>query len=167
MADEKVAFNQEPDLVKMEKNMVLIQIITEKIMIGSTREGGVSQTYAGILYTSYWWRIKMQDIARITGKTKSTVTHYVDHLEKMGLVVRVRDESDRRDVYIELTKQGKEWVRQNDERLEHYLLAREAEFTPEEWQTLISLLSRFVGGLDKYPYEELLRRAITLEVSQL
>lgn len=167
MAEKKAAFNDDPDLVKLEKSLVLIEITTEKIMVGSGREGGVSQTYAGILYTAYWWKLKMQDIARITGKTKSTVTHYVDHLEKMGLAVRVRDEVDRRDVYVELTERGKEWVRQNDERLERYLLAREAEFTPEEWQTLIRLLSRFVGGLEKHPYDELLRRAITLDVTQL
>ncbi|HMK45430.1 MAG TPA: MarR family transcriptional regulator [Methanocella sp.] len=156
-------YKDDPDLVRMEKAVVLLQIISESILIGSTRRDGLSQTYAGILYLSYWWKMKMQDIARISGVTKSTATHYIDYLEDRGFVKRVRDEGDRRDVYIELTKKGRQWVRTNHERMHKYLEERESEFTGEEWQTLIRLLSRLVGGLDDRPYDALLEEAIGLK----
>lgn len=156
-------YNDDPDLVRMEKSVVLIQIIAESLLIGSTRREGLSQTYAGILYMSYWWKMKMQDIARISGVTKSTATHYIDQLEKKGLVKRVREEGDRRDIYIELTKKGKQWVKTNDERMGSYLKERETKFTPEEWKTMISLLARLVGGLDEKPYDVLLEEAIALK----
>jgi len=163
MAADKPHYNDDPDLVKLEKSIVLIEIITEKMMVGSTRTSGLSQIYAGIIYTAYWWRMRMQDIVRVNGVTKSTVTHYVDQLEKKGLVRRVRDDRDRRDVYIELTKKGRAWVEANDAALVRYLEERQADFTPEEWQTLIRLLSRFVGDLEKHSYDELLQQAIALK----
>ena len=156
--------HKEPDIVRMEKSVVLLQIIAESIMIGSTRKDGLSQTYAGILYLSYWWEMKMQDIARISGVTKSTATHYIDFLEKKGLVRRVHDQGDRRDIYIELTDTGRQWVETNHQRMMDYLQESESKFTKDEWKTLISLMGRLVGGLDERPYEELIEEAICLKL---
>ncbi|HTY90263.1 MAG TPA: MarR family transcriptional regulator [Methanocella sp.] len=156
--------HKEPDIVRMEKSVVLLQIIAESIMIGSTRKDGLSQTYAGILYLSYWWEMKMQDIARISGVTKSTATHYIDFLEKKGFVRRVHDQGDRRDIYIELTDTGRQWVETNHQRMMDYLKESESKFTKDEWKTLISLMGRLVGGLDERPYEELIEEAICLKL---
>jgi DNA-binding MarR family transcriptional regulator len=155
--------HKEPDIVRMEKSVVLLQIISESIMIGSTRKDGLSQTYAGILYLSYWWKMKMQDIARISGVTKSTATHYIDYLEKKGLVRRVHDLDDRRDINIELTDAGRQWVEANHNRMIDYLKECESRFTKDEWKTMISLLARLVGGLDERPYDVLIEEAISLK----
>ena len=153
----------EPDLVRLEKSLVLLQIISETILVGSTRESGLSQIYASILYCSYWWKMKMQDIARINGATKSTATHYIDYLEKKGFVRRVRDEGDRRDVYVELTEKGREWVQTNTNKMMQYLQERQSGFTPEEWSTLIRLISRLAGMTDEVSYDELLQKAIKMK----
>jgi DNA-binding MarR family transcriptional regulator len=156
--------NDDPDNVRLEKALVLSYIISEKIMVNSSHESGLSPVYAGIMYCSYWWKMKMQDIARMSGVTKSTVTHYVDYLEKKGFVRRVRDGEDRRDVFIQLTDQGRAWVETNHNKMERFLEQSETMYTKEEWQTLIRLLSRLVGGLETTPYEELLARAMKMEI---
>jgi DNA-binding MarR family transcriptional regulator len=159
----ETCYNNDPPNVKLEKSLVLAYIISDKILINSGQQDGLSSVYAGIMYCSYWWRMRMQDIVQMTGVTKSTVTHYVDYLEKKGYVLRVRDGEDRRDVYIQLTDQGRSWVETNHSRMERYLEQSRKKFSKEEWLTLIGLMSRLVGDLDKTPYEKLLADAMKLD----
>ena len=107
--------------------------------------------------------MKMQDLTRINNVTKSTATHYVDYLEKKGFVRRVRDEGDRREIYIELTDMGRAWVEANHEKMEDYVESRVHMFTKEDWITLVSLMSRLVGDIDATPYDQLIENAMKID----
>lgn len=52
--------------------------------------------------------IKMSDIANQLGVTSGTPTVTIDRLIKKGYVDRVRDEDDRRQVFVKLTEKGLE-----------------------------------------------------------
>lgn len=48
--------------------------------------------------------LPISTLAELTGSANSTISGVVDRLEKMGLVRRVRSETDRRVIYVELTE---------------------------------------------------------------
>lgn len=54
------------------------------------------------------------DLAEIMQKDKSAIMRHVDHLEKLGYVVRVNDAVDRRKKHIVVTEQGKQIFTQCD-----------------------------------------------------
>jgi DNA-binding MarR family transcriptional regulator len=51
--------------------------------------------------------INQQEIADLTLRDKSGMTYLIDNLSKRGMVVRVEDESDRRNKLIYLTDKGR------------------------------------------------------------
>lgn len=53
-------------------------------------------------------RLVQKDIAKKLLKTCGNITFLVDKLEAMGLVVREKDPSDRRVIFVRLTEQGEE-----------------------------------------------------------
>lgn len=90
------------------------------------------------------YRLQMKDLAGIFNVSSSTVTDYVDYLENRGYVKRVRSEKDRREVYIELTDIGKEWVSNNKKVSWEYLDERLGKLTSEERRMFISLMCKFM-----------------------
>ena len=58
---------------------------------------------------SYLWNndgVPLNELAKIHGTAKSTITGIVDTMEKNGLVVRDRGSADRRVILIRLTEKG-------------------------------------------------------------
>jgi DNA-binding MarR family transcriptional regulator len=51
--------------------------------------------------------INQQEIADLTLRDKSGMTYLIDNLSKRGMVIRVEDESDRRNKLIYLTDKGR------------------------------------------------------------
>ena len=52
--------------------------------------------------------LNQQEIACVIFRDKATIARHIDHLEKENLVLRVPDESDKRNKKIYLTHKGKE-----------------------------------------------------------
>ncbi len=55
-------------------------------------------------------RITSGELARLSGLTTGAITGLVDRLEKRGLVVRIREDADRRRVLLETTSALRELV---------------------------------------------------------
>jgi len=79
--------------------------------------------------------------------TKGNITTIVDHLERDGFVVRVRDKKDRRKMWVQLTHQGELLFKE-------VLAAYEEEFVPlmrclsqEELKQLSLLLKKMSEGI--------------------
>jgi DNA-binding MarR family transcriptional regulator len=72
------------------------------------------------------------------------MTRTLDRLEAKGLVRRVRSESDRRVVKIELTEEGKVSGQAIPDALCGVLNAHLRGFTTEEWELLKSFLHRML-----------------------
>ena len=89
------------------------------------------------------------ELARIAELTSGTMTTRLDHLERDGLVRRLRDPDDRRSVIVELTAKGR---KKHDEAMgvqaeKEKLLA--AALSAREMQQLNSLLRRVMITLQE------------------
>ncbi|QCR33172.1 MarR family winged helix-turn-helix transcriptional regulator [Lysinibacillus sp. SGAir0095] len=72
----------------------------------------------------------------------STTTDLVDRMEKNELVVRIRDEQDRRVVHIHLLQEGERIIEEVIEKRQNYLQDVLAEFDEAEVESLSKLLHK-------------------------
>ncbi len=88
-------------------------------------------------------------LAHMLGVTLSAVTALVNRLHKMGLVVRERQEKDRRQVWISITPEGLEVLKDVEER-RNLLLAVYLSHVPEgKRQQLLELLREACDLFDR------------------
>ena len=100
--------------------------------------------------------LRMQDIAVMLKVSKSTVTDYVDYLEKRGYVDRERGLKDRRDVFIVPTEKGRKWVERSKAINIRYAEAGMNRLTSREQKIFLKLLVKFIGDIDEPPYSVML-----------
>ncbi|HWK24833.1 MAG TPA: MarR family transcriptional regulator [Ureibacillus sp.] len=72
----------------------------------------------------------------------STTTDLVDRMEKNELVVRIRDEQDRRVVHIHLLEEGERIIQEVIQKRQNYLQDVLVDFDEEEVESLSKLLHR-------------------------
>ncbi|MCD1294937.1 hypothetical protein CUJ83_07995 [Methanocella sp. CWC-04] len=155
--DKNVRSDWDPNRIRLRKCMALVHMGTNKAYgVRKGRKNELSSIAISILYTSYFMRIRMQDISRLYSISKSTVTDYVNNLENRGYVQRTRGENDRRDVYVEPAERGLEWVADNEKRMLAYMEKCTSRLTREEQEKFVELFSKFVGDVDSIPYERLI-----------
>jgi DNA-binding MarR family transcriptional regulator len=111
-----------------------------------------------ILHMSTVTNLRMQDIADILEVSRSTVTDYVDYLEKRGYVKRERGSQDKRGIYVVPTEKGREWVAGTKKQAFGYVNEGMTRLTPEEREAFVGLLAKFVGDADQPPYTRLMSR---------
>ena len=91
------------------------------------------------------------ELARKCTVDAGAMTRLLDRLEKKGLCRRVRSETDRRVVHIELTPEGEAVARQVPDVLSRVYNTALADFTPEEWQQLQGFLRRLRVNAEQAP----------------
>jgi DNA-binding MarR family transcriptional regulator len=96
--------------------------------------------------------IKQQELSEMLSVTKGNICGLIDRLEKLGLVVRVSDPGDRRSNHLHLTPKGEELARVVVPANEQFISDYMSVLSPEEQETLRSLLRR----LDKSIAEDAL-----------
>jgi DNA-binding MarR family transcriptional regulator len=81
-----------------------------KKFLNQTREAKLSCTNLEAIYFIYdqpLRRSTITDIARNVGVSNANGTGMVDTLEKLGLVTRASDPTDRRKIVVELSEKGR------------------------------------------------------------
>jgi DNA-binding MarR family transcriptional regulator len=124
------------------------------------KKGDLSQVGGFIVYQCHFYRLRMKDLAEANKVSKSTMTQYIDSLEKKGYVRRVRGEKDRRDIYIEPTEKANAWVRETEKNIFTHVATCLARLTPEEQTQFIPLFNKFVGDPGSGSYDRLFKQAI-------
>jgi DNA-binding MarR family transcriptional regulator len=148
-------------LADLRKYMALMQLSLNKAFgVDLGKKSEISPNGITIIYTCYFFRMRMKDLAALSNVSKSTVTEYVDTLEKKGFVRRVRGDTDRRDIYIEPTEKAGEWVRETERKIYAYMRDSLERLTPEEQEQFIGLFNKFVGDLNTIPYEKLFEKTM-------
>jgi MarR family transcriptional regulator, lower aerobic nicotinate degradation pathway regulator len=89
-------------------------------------------------------RPTMNELARLLGLDKSSVTGLVDRAERRGLVMRVPSTTDRRAVLVSLTDDGRALVCEASARFEADVLAMLDRLPPRDRATLCRLVSRLL-----------------------
>jgi len=91
------------------------------------------------------------DIARHLGHDTGATTRLIDQLESRGLVLRRRDDNDRRIVNLTLTAAGRIASAELTPRVIQYWNDMLANFTAAEATTLIELLARLLTRMEAEP----------------
>jgi len=96
-------------------------------------------------------RTIMSNFAGELGVPLSTATHTVDRLVGKGLVLRVRSETDRRIVQVEMSDAGKAF--QAAMRARHQVMAQAwlAPLSPSERETFLQLMAKITAGAKPAP----------------
>jgi MarR family transcriptional regulator, lower aerobic nicotinate degradation pathway regulator len=89
-------------------------------------------------------RPTMNELARLLGLDKSSVTGLVDRAERRGLVARVPSAADRRSVLVSLTDHGRSLVRDGTARFESDISLLMRHLPPADRQALSGLVSRLL-----------------------
>ena len=102
-------------------------------------------------------RPTMNELARLLGLDKSSVTGLVDRAERRGLVMRVPSVTDRRAVLVSLTDDGRSLVSQAAVSFEADVSVLLDHLSPRDRATLSRLISRLLvaraagQGIDLFP----------------
>jgi MarR family transcriptional regulator, lower aerobic nicotinate degradation pathway regulator len=89
-------------------------------------------------------RPTMNELARLLGLDKSSVTGLVDRAERRGLVLRVPSTTDRRAVLVALTDHGRSLVSAGAARYDSDVSLLLRHLPPADRATLSSLISRLL-----------------------
>lgn len=81
-------------------------------------------------------RQPISSLAETTGSANSTISGVVDRLERMGLVRRVRSESDRRVIYVETTEQYRDIREKTVTSVNNYFAQLLEDVSPEDQETI-------------------------------
>lgn len=88
----------------------IIQCFLKSVFVGlsgSTNHLPINRTQTKVLmFIKHHQMNTMSQISKITGLEKGSFTTAADHLIKLGLIQRIRSETDKRVVSLELTQKG-------------------------------------------------------------
>ncbi|HEY4600047.1 MAG TPA: MarR family transcriptional regulator [Cerasibacillus sp.] len=93
------------------------------------------------------------EIANAFGIGKSAVTNQVNRLYKKGLIHRIRDESDRRNIYLKVTDEGKELVNFTETEIVRAFTPLLSQFEDDEIKGFIQSLERLARLMDETDYQ--------------
>lgn len=86
--------------------------------------------------------VNMTQVAEYIQVPLNTVTGIVSRLEKRKLLIRQRDEQDKRVVTIRLTDQGVQLIKSLMKEFSYYAVQFAAEFSPEEIEHFFKMLDK-------------------------
>ncbi len=92
--------------------------------------------------------LSMKEIGTLLGKEKSTITAIVDKLEKLGYVMKLKSEQDRRTTYVCLTEMGKDIEKKFEEISFDVHKTAYNNFTQEEKTEFLRLLKKMNQNFD-------------------
>jgi DNA-binding MarR family transcriptional regulator len=92
--------------------------------------------------------LSMKEIGTLLGKEKSTITAIVDKLEKLGYVMKLKSEQDRRTTYVCLTEMGKDIEKKFEEISFDVHKTAYNNFTQEEKSEFLRLLKKMNQNFD-------------------
>lgn len=90
----------------------------------------------------------LANLAEEVGLSSSTMVGVIDRLEKKGLVVRQRAQTDRRTVNIIITDSGKAYVSKSPKLLQDKLVASLSRLPQPDQQTILTSLETLSALLD-------------------
>lgn len=92
----------------------------------------------------------MSFLAEEMGITKQQLTKLVNDLEAMGLVKRIHDERNRRQVYVTLTDDGRNEFEEITQAMLECTVAGLKDFSEDELEQLGDCLERLIPLLEKF-----------------
>lgn len=91
-------------------------------------------------------RMKPSDFIGFLATTPAAITTLLDRMEKAGLVVRERDEKDRRIVWVQVTDKGKSECQRGVQIRERFLQNYLSRISSHNQQLLVYLLGKVANA---------------------
>ena len=91
----------------------------------------------------------MIDLAKEQMITGAAMTNIVDHLEQVGLVERVRSESDRRVVSVAISRKGQDTVKQGLELYKKLIETATRHVTEQERRNLLAIFDKMIASVQE------------------
>lgn len=95
--------------------------------------------------------LSQKELSESTYKDQANITRSIDRLEKKGLLKRIANLTDRRSFELYPTPQGVELVEKIIPLSEEHNRLLSDHFSPQELETLLSLLGRIYTNLEENP----------------
>jgi DNA-binding MarR family transcriptional regulator len=129
----------DPLAVANELRSVLVSLIRE--LRHETERFGVTDRQVTLLrYIRNHSALTFRELAAKDGISGPALSGHIDRLEIAGLVVRTRDESDRRRVRLAVTEEGARLLRRVQARRTSWLTDRLSQLEPEELNAVYAAL---------------------------
>lgn len=91
-------------------------------------------------------KMKPSDFIDILATTPAAITTLLDRMEKSGLIVRERDEKDRRIVWVLVTEKGRSECERGVQAREQFLQAYLGRISSHNQQLLVYLLGKVANA---------------------
>ncbi len=98
------------------------------------------------LLLSHGEKMKPSDLVDVLSTTPAAITTLLDRMEKSELIVRERDEADRRIVWIHVTPKGEAECRRGVEIREKFLASYLDRISTRNQQLLVYLLGKVASA---------------------
>ncbi len=122
----------------------------EKIL----RESGIDAfngAQGRILYVLWeHGQLSFSELGRLTSLAKTTLTSMVDRMEESGLVVRMPDTKDRRQIFVAVSEKAREYRKVYDQVSEQMNAVFYKDFNEKEILFFEDTLRRIMHNLENY-----------------
>ncbi|MCR2822537.1 MarR family winged helix-turn-helix transcriptional regulator [Lederbergia panacisoli] len=99
-------------------------------------------------------QVRASELAEKQLVHKSAITVRVDKLVKKGLVERQRDEKDRRNVYLGLTKEGTELYKSIESKVNEFVDTIVKKIPETEMESFLNVYVKIADYIENYKGEE-------------
>lgn len=135
------------------RDAALLSFVTSAIIVPAydtvKREAGITRAeYLLLLCLSHYPALTAQDVSRLTGRPRNSISRAVHRMLAVGHLSRQQDPSDARQAQLTITPTGRALHEQIAETLR---LAQEdvlSALTAAERETVVGLLRKVVAGQD-------------------
>jgi len=87
-------------------------------------------------------KTQMKDLARLFGITPPSITCFINKLEDQNLLSRKHEKQDRRNVYLELTKSGKKFLKTIQKKMENKMIGFLSPLNEKDKKDLINIYQK-------------------------
>lgn len=123
--------------------LLMVQTTFRQSVHKSLKEHGIDISFEMLQILSYLWRrdgINQQELASRTFKDKASLTSLLNNLEARQLIIRMADQTDRRNKIIYLTDSGTAYGERLRPIIDDIYRQAEQKMDPEKTQSCINYL---------------------------
>lgn len=94
-------------------------------------------------------KLSFSEVGKYTSLAKTTLTSMIDRMEESGLVERIPDKEDRRQIYVSITEKARKYQQKYNKVSDEMSAIFYKGFTTDEIQCLDKMLERILNNLEE------------------
>ena len=94
-------------------------------------------------------KLSFSDVGKYTSLAKTTLTSMIDRMEENGLVERIPDKEDRRQIYVSITEKARKYRQKYNQVSDEMSAIFYKGFSGDEIRRLDAMLERILNNLEE------------------